>query len=151
MRSRRWRKTVFFQRFLENDFSERCHSAILEPTSSLDRFSSPPILGPYFSEQSVRHHYFGKRGFFNIGLRDWSATLSLLNKVCNSIYYKLDLQSLFGLHVHSCTHWLRPRNPSSLPIWAHLQYDGAILISQDRRHLFVTPWRGGGGKQICLV
>ncbi len=24
---------------------------------------------------------------------------------------ELDLQSLFGLHVHSCTHWLRPRNP----------------------------------------
>jgi hypothetical protein len=23
----------------------------------------------------------------------------------------LDLQSLFGLHVHTCTHWLRPRNP----------------------------------------
>ncbi len=24
---------------------------------------------------------------------------------------ELDLQSLFELHVHSCTHWLRPRNP----------------------------------------
>jgi hypothetical protein len=22
---------------------------------------------------------------------------------------ELDFQSLFGLHVHSCTHWLRPR------------------------------------------
>jgi len=28
---------------------------------------------------------------------------------------KLDLQSLFGLRVHSCTHWLRPR------IWAHIR------------------------------
>jgi hypothetical protein len=27
---------------------------------------------------------------------------------------ELDLQSLFGLHVHSCTHWLRP-----CCIWAH--------------------------------
>jgi hypothetical protein len=24
---------------------------------------------------------------------------------------ELDLQSLFGLHVHSCTDWLRLRNP----------------------------------------
>jgi hypothetical protein len=24
---------------------------------------------------------------------------------------ELDLQSLFGLHVYSCPHWLRPRNP----------------------------------------
>jgi hypothetical protein len=23
----------------------------------------------------------------------------------------LDLQSLFGLHVHSCTHWLTPQPP----------------------------------------
>jgi hypothetical protein len=23
---------------------------------------------------------------------------------------ELDLQSLFGLHVHSCTHWLKHRN-----------------------------------------
>jgi hypothetical protein len=44
-----------------------------------------------------------------------------------SILYKLNMeldpQSLFGLHVHSCTHWLRPRNP--IPpyprIWAHIR------------------------------
>ncbi len=36
---------------------------------------------------------------------------------------ELDLQSLFGLHVHSCTHWLRPRNspPPSPRIWAHIR------------------------------
>jgi hypothetical protein len=28
---------------------------------------------------------------------------------------ELDLQSLFGLHVHSCTHRLRPR------IWVHIR------------------------------
>jgi hypothetical protein len=34
---------------------------------------------------------------------------------------ELDLQSLFGLHVHLCTNWLRPRNPSpSHRIWAHI-------------------------------
>jgi hypothetical protein len=48
---------------------------------------------------------------------------------------ELDLQKVyvFGLHVHSCTHWLRPRTPSPR-IWA-------LLVSQDGRHLFVTPWR----------
>jgi hypothetical protein len=50
---------------------------------------------------------------------------------------KLDLQSLFGLHVHSCTHWLRPRN---LTHPMHLgSYTRALLVSQDRQHLFVTP------------
>jgi hypothetical protein len=53
-----------------------------------------------------------------------------------------DLQSLFGLHVYSCIHWLRPRKsqppPPNPP---HLgSYTRALLVSQDRRHLFVTPW-----------
>jgi hypothetical protein len=52
---------------------------------------------------------------------------------------ELDLQSLFGLHVHSCTHWLRTRNPP-FPIPPHLgSHTRALLVSQDRRHLFVTP------------
>jgi hypothetical protein len=38
---------------------------------------------------------------------------------------ELDLQSLFGLHVHSCTHWLRP--PQLPPSHAFgLIYEGAI-------------------------
>jgi hypothetical protein len=42
---------------------------------------------------------------------------------------ELDLQSFFGLHVHSCTHWLRTRNPSLPP---HLgSYTRALLVSQD--------------------
>jgi hypothetical protein len=52
---------------------------------------------------------------------------------------ELDLQSLFGLHVHSCTHWLKPRNRNPPP--PHLgSYTRVLLVSQDRRHLFVTPW-----------
>jgi hypothetical protein len=51
---------------------------------------------------------------------------------------ELDLQSLFGLHVHNCTHCLRPRNPP--PLLLHLaSYTRVLLVSQDRRHLFVTP------------
>ncbi len=37
--------------------------------------------------------------------------------------------------VYSCTHWLRPRNFLLLPL--HLgSYTRALLVSQDRRHLF---------------
>ncbi len=40
-----------------------------------------------------------------------------------------------------CAHWLRPRN-SPLPKHLGSYYiRGRILVSQDRRHLFVTPWR----------
>jgi hypothetical protein len=41
---------------------------------------------------------------------------------------ELDLQSLFGLHVHSCTHWLRLRNSPPPP---HLGlYTRVLLVSQ---------------------
>ncbi len=67
---------------------------------------------------------------------------------------ELDLQSLFGLHVHSCAHWLGPRIPP--PPALGLIYEGAVGQPR-RRHLFVTPcsvtfcyfiavrWGGGGG------
>jgi hypothetical protein len=50
---------------------------------------------------------------------------------------KLDLQSLFGLHVHSYTLWMRPPPPRHPPLKG--SYTRALLVSQDRRHLFVTP------------
>ncbi len=54
-------------------------------------------------------------------------------------YMELDLQSLLGLHVHSCTHWLRPIIP-----FPHLgSYSRALLVSQDRRLLFVTHCHQG--------
>ncbi len=63
---------------------------------------------------------------------------------------ELDIRSLFGLHVYSCTHWLRPRPP---PPPDMSSYTRALLVSQDRRHLFVAPpegstkvlWAGRGG------
>ncbi len=53
---------------------------------------------------------------------------------------ELDLLSLFGLHVHSCNNLAAtPKHPPPPPrIWALLM--GGLLVSQDRRHLFVTPW-----------
>ncbi len=53
---------------------------------------------------------------------------------------KLYLQSLFGIHMHSCINWLRPRHPSLLP--SHLgsyTVQGRYHVNQDRRHLFGTP------------
>jgi hypothetical protein len=46
-----------------------------------------------------------------------------------------DLQSLFGLHVHSLIHWLSPRNPHPPP----RINTRALLVCQNRQHLFVTP------------
>ncbi len=43
-------------------------------------------------------------------------TISVLLARDHRLNIELDLQSLFGLHVHSCTHWLRPRNPPPPPI-----------------------------------
>jgi hypothetical protein len=58
---------------------------------------------------------------------------------------ELDLQSLFGLHVHSCNHWLRPRNhppPLYPPTLGHMRgrYWSAKI---DDIHLFGTPWSHG--------
>jgi hypothetical protein len=53
---------------------------------------------------------------------------------------ELDLQSLFGLYVYSCSYWLRPPQPPP-PLPTHLgSYTRMLLVSRDRRHLFVTPW-----------
>ncbi len=51
---------------------------------------------------------------------------------------ELDLQSLFGL---LWTAVLIGWGPATPPLPAHLDlYTRALLVSQDRRNLFVTPW-----------
>jgi hypothetical protein len=44
---------------------------------------------------------------------------------------KLDLQSLFGPYVHSCTHWLSPRNPLPPPPPNLGSFTRALLASQE--------------------
>jgi hypothetical protein len=51
---------------------------------------------------------------------------------------ELDLQSLSGL---LCTAVLIGRDPATPPLPPHWgSYTRALLVSQDRRHLFLTPW-----------
>ncbi len=40
--------------------------------------------------------------------------------------------------MHSCSHCLKPRPPPPPPIWA-MSYTRALMVSQDRRHLFEPP------------
>jgi hypothetical protein len=61
---------------------------------------------------------------------------------------ELDLQSLFAPHLHSCTHWLRHRNPPP-PLFG-LIYEGAIgQPRQTTSHLFLAPCFQLSGPSLC--
>jgi hypothetical protein len=60
------------------------------------------------------------------------------NTLDHRLNMELDLPRLFGLHVHSCTHLPPPPIPPAF--WAHITR--ALLVTQNRRHLFVTPSPG---------
>jgi hypothetical protein len=58
----------------------------------------------------------------------------ILFVVTNRLNMGLDLQSLFGLHVHCAQLYsLAETSQPPLRIWA-------LLVSQDRRHFCVTSW-----------
>jgi hypothetical protein len=56
-------------------------------------------------------------------VKSWRVMLRIKITPYRRLNMKLDIQSIFGLHVqctlHSCTHWLRPSNPFPR-IWAHI-------------------------------
>ncbi len=55
----------------------------------------------------------------------WASSMqSDMKGFTHKLNMELDLQSLFGLHVHSSTHWLRPRNSPPSPAFG-LIYEGA--------------------------
>ncbi len=75
------------------------------------------------------------------------STFSVSSPQCYLLNHRLnmelDLQSILYLGScvpYSCTHWLRPRNSPSPPPSPRIlrSYTRAHLVSQDRRHLFVT-------------
>jgi hypothetical protein len=58
---------------------------------------------------------------------------------------ELDLQSLFGLHVHSCTNWLRHRNPCKIDISLgplEYTYQFSTIAFFDHYILFVASTSG---------
>jgi hypothetical protein len=117
--------------------------------------SSPPKGSSSFSN-TYRSclFFFSESGNVNVGFTFYpflvhTVQFKSLTKRCCRIFglgsdhrlnLEFDLQSLFGLHVHSCTWYSLTDtcNPTPTP---HLgSYTRALLVSQDRRHLFITPW-----------
>jgi hypothetical protein len=56
----------------------------------------------------------GGLGWVEVNHKGWESSTHKLNM-------EIDLQSVFRLHVHSCTHWLRPATPPLPRIWAHIR------------------------------
>ncbi len=54
-----------------------------------------------------------------------TSTRYIVFELYHRLDMKLDLQSLFGLHVHSRTHWMRPSNPPP-HLGIHRIYKSAI-------------------------
>ncbi len=56
---------------------------------------------------------------------------------------ELDLQSFFGLHVHTAQLYSLDETQQPAPLHPSLElgsFTRSLLVSQDKRHLFVTPW-----------
>ncbi len=70
--------------------------------------------------------------------RAWSRIIRPQEKHGHRFNMELDLKRLFGLHVHRCSHWLRQGNLSHPSHFS--SYTRALLVSQPRRHRFVTLW-----------
>ncbi len=69
----------------------------------------------------------------------WCSSQAIRSPPCTS--YRLNMEAYLASmsrDVHSCTHWRRPRNPPP-PIPSHWDSNTrALLVSKDRRHLFVS-------------
>jgi hypothetical protein len=62
----------------------------------------------------------------NYMLESFNLTVSYLDNANHRLNIELDLQSLFGLHVHSCTHWLHETPSISTTPAFGLIYESAI-------------------------
>jgi hypothetical protein len=85
------------------------------------------------------------RLFLSMGARGASAARHHLTGTAgyrsDSLSHRFNIVYLGSISrdVHSCTHLLRPCNPPPPPDPPD-SYTRALLVSKDRRHLFVTPW-----------
>jgi hypothetical protein len=97
---------------------------------------TPWLITGKFTVCKNSNIFFGKSGkYYTEGIPSSRRVPS------HRLNMELDLQSLFGLHVYSCTHWPTPHNPPPPhpPAFGLIYCTRALLVSQDRRHLFVTP------------
>ncbi len=86
-----------------------------------------------FLRQNSRSGSGSQQDELRIATKVWLPNTAGLSK----IPYRVGSRKFIWAPVYSCSHWLRPRNSPS----PHLgSYTGALLVSQDRRHLFVPPW-----------
>jgi hypothetical protein len=82
------------------------HARLKMPTCRVD--VSFPVSGSvsclklHYPSLVVCGHFDGSLSSHQVSSNHW-------------LNMELYLQSLFGLRVHSCTHWLRPRNPPPPP------------------------------------
>ncbi len=104
--------------------------------------------------------FMNKKGLRKADLLAYALCVLLYTLTCSCMYIigfhyehmlnmELDLQSLFRLHdtwcaQHSCTVLIGWDPTPQPPINPHLgSYTRALLVSQDWRHLLVTPWLRG--------
>jgi hypothetical protein len=110
----------------------RCRCASRTGAESGPRPPAPPLTSP---PRCGRASGWSRA----VAASQWSSQEKFIVRYKHRLNMELDLQSLFGLNVRSCTHWLRPRIPP--PAFR------ALLVTQDEQHLFVTPWTLGTTKQ----
>ncbi len=91
--------------------------------------------------QGVRHHLGpGAGALVTVPKAGWSRPGRI------GLNMELDLQSLLGL---LCTAVLAVWDPATPPCLG--SYTRALLVRQDRRHLFVTPTRELGQGHTCMA
>jgi hypothetical protein len=93
-----------------SDLYPLCSIYLYDVTVFSPKFRSP--LLPYSHNKPQGHDHCVTRILLK----------ALVHRLNIGWSYLVDLQSLFGLHVHSCTHWLRPCDtPAPFRIWAHIR------------------------------
>ncbi len=102
------------------------HSAYFSSTPTL-RYSVAPAPTPYPSKASILamvtsekialHCHF----YFICNMKQMFSTVHCTEAEFMNVQFEQNLLSLFGFHVHSCTHWLTPPQHHPPPHWAHIR------------------------------